>query len=146
VNIVDLHYSDGIAAARTMIAVEASAGALQHRLPSGWELTPYAGADQRGTALRGANVLVPFHEVYPVRTRERRSIGLPQLSHSAFVSPALQPGHRRGWARPLVHLHRRRGRRSGQIRRRHARRLSDNGYLFTDNNLGLVLGRRARPR
>jgi hypothetical protein len=36
----------------------------------------------------GANVLVPFHEVYAVRTREGRSIGLPQLSYSAFVSPA----------------------------------------------------------
>jgi hypothetical protein len=33
-------------------------------------------------------VLVPFHELYAVRRREGRSIGLPQLSYSAFVSSA----------------------------------------------------------
>ena len=54
---MDLHYSDGIAAARTMIAVEGNALALQRRLPGGWELAPYAGDDLRGTSLRGANVL-----------------------------------------------------------------------------------------
>jgi hypothetical protein len=64
-----LHYSDGIAAARTMIALEGNAAALQRRLPSGWELAPYAGDDLRGTSLRGANMLVPFHEVYAVRDR-----------------------------------------------------------------------------
>jgi hypothetical protein len=53
-----LKYSDGIAAARTMIALEGNADALQHRLPSGWELAPYAGDDLRGTSLRGANMLV----------------------------------------------------------------------------------------
>jgi hypothetical protein len=85
---VDLHYSDAIAAARTMIAFEGNAAALQHRLPSGWELTPYAGDDLRGTSLRGANLLVPFHEVYAVRTHEGQSMGLPQLSYIAFVSQA----------------------------------------------------------
>jgi hypothetical protein len=85
---VDLHYSDGIAAARTMIAVEGNAAALQRRLPSGWELTPYVGDDLRGTSLRGANILVPFHEVYAVRTRAGQSVGLPQLSYIAFVSQA----------------------------------------------------------
>jgi hypothetical protein len=59
-----LTYSDGIAAARTMLALEGNAAALQRRLPGGWELAPYAGDDLRGTALRGANLLVPFHEVY----------------------------------------------------------------------------------
>ena len=60
---LDLTYSDGIAAARTMIALEGNAAALQRRLPSGWELAPYAGDALRGTSLRGANLLVLFHEV-----------------------------------------------------------------------------------
>jgi hypothetical protein len=85
----DLHYSDGIAAARTMIALEGNAAALQRRLPGGWELTPYVGDDLRGTALRGANMLVPFHEVYAVRTQKGQPLaGLLQLSYIAFVSQA----------------------------------------------------------
>ena len=60
---MDLKYSDGIAAERTLIAVEANAAALQRRLPAGWEVAPYAGDDLRGTSLRGANMLLPFHEV-----------------------------------------------------------------------------------
>lgn len=85
---MDLRYSDGIAAARTMIALEGNAAALQRRLPSGWELAPYAGDDLRGTSLRGANMLVPFHEVYAARTHEGQPAGLPQLSYIAFVSQA----------------------------------------------------------
>jgi hypothetical protein len=84
----DLNYSDGIAAARTMIALEGNAAALQRRLPSPWELAPYAGDDLRGTSLRGANMLVPFHEVYAVRTHDGQPTGLPQLSYIAFVSQA----------------------------------------------------------
>jgi hypothetical protein len=85
----DLRYSDGIAAARTMIALEGNAAALQRRLPSGWELAPYAGDDLRGTSLRGANMLVPFHEVYAVRAHDGQPpAGLPQLSYIAFVSQA----------------------------------------------------------
>jgi hypothetical protein len=83
-----LNYSDGIAAARTMLAVEGNAEALQRRLPDGWELAPYAGDDLRGTSLRGANLLVPFHEVYAVRTRDGRSAGLQQVSYVPFVSQA----------------------------------------------------------
>jgi hypothetical protein len=86
--LVDLSYSDGIAAARTTLAIEANAAALQRRLPSGWELAPYAGEDLRGSALRGANLLVPFHEVYAVRTHDGQPAGLPQLSYIAFVSQA----------------------------------------------------------
>src|SRR4029453_5285437 len=63
----DLRFSDGIAAARTMLALEGNAAALRRRLPGGWELAPYAGDDLRGTSMRGANLLVPFHEVYAVR-------------------------------------------------------------------------------
>jgi hypothetical protein len=85
---VDLRYSDGIAAARTMIALQGNAAALQRRLPSGWELEPYAGDDLRGTSLRGANLLVPFHEVYAVRAHEGQPAWLPQLSYIAFVSQA----------------------------------------------------------
>ena len=55
-----LRYSDGIAAARTLLALEADASALQRRLPSGWELAPYSGDDLRGTSFRGANLLIPF--------------------------------------------------------------------------------------
>jgi hypothetical protein len=87
-SLMDLHYSDGIAAARTMIAVEGNAAALQGRLPTGWELVPYAGDDLRGTSLRGANMLIPFHEVYAVRSKEGQPAGLPQVSYIAFVSQA----------------------------------------------------------
>jgi hypothetical protein len=85
---LDLHYSDGIAAARTVLALQGNPAALQRRLPSGWELAPYAGDDLRGTSLRGANMLVPFHEVYAVRTHDGRPTGLPQLSYIAFISQA----------------------------------------------------------
>jgi len=81
-------YPDGIAAARTMIALKGNAAALQRRLPGGWELAPYAGDDLRGTSLRGANMLVPFHEVYAVRAQGGQTAGLPQLSYIAFVSQA----------------------------------------------------------
>jgi hypothetical protein len=83
---LELKYSDGIAAARTMIALEGNAAALQRRLPSGWELAPYAGDDLRGTSLRGANMLVPFHEVYAVRTHESKPTGLLQVSYVVFIS------------------------------------------------------------
>jgi hypothetical protein len=83
-----LKYSDGIAAARTMIALEGNADALQRRLPRGWELAPYAGDDLRGTSLRGANMLVPFHEIYAVRTHEGKPTGLPQVSYVVFISQA----------------------------------------------------------
>src|SRR5215475_11120973 len=85
---VDLYYSDGIAAARTTLALCANPGALQRRLPSGWELSPYEGDDLRGTYLRGANLLVPFHEIYAVRTHQGQPAGLPQASYIAFVSQA----------------------------------------------------------
>jgi hypothetical protein len=88
----NLKYSDGIAAARTMIALEANAPAIQRRLPKGWEPAPYAGDDLRGQSLRGANVLVPFHEVYASRTHENSSAGLAQVSYVAFVSQARNVG------------------------------------------------------
>ena len=85
---IDLRYSDGISGARTMIALQAEARALQHRLPDGWELAPYAGDDLRGTSLSGANMLVPFHEVYAVRTHDGQPAGRLQVSYIAFVSQA----------------------------------------------------------
>jgi hypothetical protein len=81
-----LTYSDGIAAARTLVALEANAAALQRRLPDGWEPAPYAGDDLRGTSLRGANMLIPFHEVYALRTRDGHRVGLSQVSYVAFIS------------------------------------------------------------
>lgn len=95
-----LHYSDGIAAARTMIALEGNASALQRRLPAGWQLAPYAGDDLRGKSLKGANMLVPFHEVYAVQAREGSPAGLPQLSYIAFVSQA-----RNQATGELAHIH-----------------------------------------
>jgi hypothetical protein len=71
-----------------MLALEANPAAVQRRLPNGWELSPYAGEDLRGTSLRGANMLVPFHEVYAVRSHEGQHAGLPQVSYIAFVSQA----------------------------------------------------------
>jgi hypothetical protein len=97
---VDLNYSDGIAGARTMIALEGDASALQRRLPAGWKLAPYAGDDLRGASLRGANMLVPFHEVYAVRTRDGRPGGLPQVSYIAFVSQAREQA-----TGEVAHLH-----------------------------------------
>jgi hypothetical protein len=97
---LDLKYSDGIAAARTMIALEGNAAALQRRLPVGWELEPYTGDDLRGKSLRGANVLVPFHEVYAFRTRDNHVRGLPQASYVAFVSQA-----RKQATGTLAHIH-----------------------------------------
>jgi hypothetical protein len=83
-----LKYSDGIAAVRTMLAFEGNATALQRRLPSGWELMPYAGEDLRGTSLNGANMLVPFHEVYAVRSHDGKVVGQQQTSYVAFISQA----------------------------------------------------------
>ena len=96
----DLNYSDGIAAARTMIALEADPSALQRRLPDGWDLAPYAGDDLRGTSLRDANMLVPFHEVWATRSRDERAVGLPQLSYVVFVSQAREQA-----TGELAHLH-----------------------------------------
>jgi hypothetical protein len=87
-NVSSLKYSDGIAAARTMLAFEGNATALQRRLPSGWELMPYAGEDLRGTSLNGANMLVPFHEVYAVRSHDGKVVGQQQTSYVAFISQA----------------------------------------------------------
>jgi hypothetical protein len=95
-----LRFSDGIAAARTMLALRADASALQRRLPSGWELAPYAGDDLHGTSLRGANVLVPFHVVYAVVTDNGRPAGLSQVSYVAFVSQARERA-----TGELAHLH-----------------------------------------
>ena len=85
---MDLTYSDGIAAARTLVALEANAAALQRRLPAVWKLAPYAGDDLRGTSLRGANMLLPFHEVYAVRTQNGQPASLAQVSYVAFISQA----------------------------------------------------------
>jgi len=95
-----LVYSDVIAAARTLIAVEGNATALQSRLPDGWDLVPYAGDDLRGTALKGANLLIPFHEVYAVKTRDEQHTGLLQVSYIAFVSQARSKA-----TGELVHIH-----------------------------------------
>jgi hypothetical protein len=98
--VTDLNYSDGIAAARTMIVLEANPSALQRRLPAGWEPFPYAGDDLRGTSLRGANMLVPFHEVYAARSHDGQVVGLPQLSYVVFVSQA-----REQTTGELAHMH-----------------------------------------
>jgi hypothetical protein len=98
--VTGLRYSDGIAAARTMIALEADASALQRRLPNGWELAPYAGDDLRGTSLRGANLLVPFHEVYAVRAHNGNATGLQQVSYVVFISQAREQA-----TGELAHLH-----------------------------------------
>ena len=83
-----LKYSDCIAAARTMLAIEGNASALQRRLPNGWELMPYSGEDLRGTSLNGANMLVPFHEVYAIRSYDGKVVGQQQTSYVAFISQA----------------------------------------------------------
>ncbi|NJP90983.1 hypothetical protein HCN51_16215 [Nonomuraea sp. FMUSA5-5] len=84
----ELRYSDGIAAERTMLAVRVNAAALQRRLPAGWESVPYEGDDLRGKSLRGANVLIPFHEVYASRSDDGTGGGTAQVSYIAFVSQA----------------------------------------------------------
>lgn len=86
--VASLKYSDGIAATRTMLAFEGNATALQRRLPSGWELMPYGGEDLRGISLNGANMLVPFHEVYAVKSHDGKVVGQQQTSYVAFISQA----------------------------------------------------------
>jgi hypothetical protein len=54
--VTDLRYSDGIAGARTMLALEANPAALQRRLPNGWELSPYAGEDLRRVRIDRSSV------------------------------------------------------------------------------------------
>jgi hypothetical protein len=83
-----LKYSDGIAAARTMIALKGNGAALQRRLPDGWALAPYTGDDRRGKSLAEANVLIPFHEVFAVRSHAGTPDGLSQLSYVPFISQA----------------------------------------------------------
>jgi len=83
-----LKYSDGIAAARTLLAVKANAAALQRRLPDGWELAPYGGDHLRGKSLTDANLLLPFHEVFAVRSHTGTPDGMPQLSYLPFISQA----------------------------------------------------------
>jgi hypothetical protein len=84
----DLVFSDGIAAARTMLALRANTAAIQKRLGPSWELAPYAGDDMRGTSLRRANLLVPFHEVYAAQNRDGTTHGLPQNSYVPCISQA----------------------------------------------------------
>jgi hypothetical protein len=86
--VASLKYSDGIAATRTMLAFEGNATVLQRRLPSGWELMPYGGEDLRGISLNGANMLVPFHEVYAVKSHDGKVVGQQQTSYVAFISQA----------------------------------------------------------
>ncbi|HKA86053.1 MAG TPA: hypothetical protein VKE22_00255 [Haliangiales bacterium] len=96
-----MNYSDGIAGARTMIALVGNAAALQHRLPGGWELAPYAGDDLRGKSLRGAKMLIAFHEVYATRTQPGHPpAGLTQVSYIAFVSQA-----RHAASGEVAHIH-----------------------------------------
>ena len=95
-----LRYSDGIAAARTLIAVHANSTAVQRRLPAGWVLAPYDGDDLRGKAFRGANLLLPFHEVYGVHAASGPPPGLSQVSYVAFISQARRPE-----SGTLTHLH-----------------------------------------
>src|SRR5262245_36220827 len=83
-----LTYSDGIAAARTLIALKVNATALQRRLPPGWDVAPYAGDDLRGRSLTEANLLLPFHEVFAVRSYTGTPDGLSQLSYVPFISQA----------------------------------------------------------
>src|SRR5262249_1946074 len=63
-------------------------------------LAPYAGDDLRGTSFRGANMLVPFHEVYAVRSHDGHPTGLQQMSYVAFVSQAREQA-----TGELAHLH-----------------------------------------
>ena len=86
-SVPELRYSDGIAASRMIVALRAPSGALQSRLPDGWEVAPYAGDDPRGRSLRDANLVLSFHEVTvthdPVAGSDHRA-----LRYVAFLVPA----------------------------------------------------------
>jgi hypothetical protein len=86
-------HSDGIAAARTLIAPDASTKALQRRLPDGWELAPYPGDALRQGVQRRQH---PRAGARSVRDREPRRAGdrftASQLCRVHFAS-----------AQPLVH-------------------------------------------
>jgi hypothetical protein len=60
----------------------------------------YAGDDLRGTFLRDANVLIPFHEVFAAQARDGVVAGLAQVSYVAFISQA-----RRDDTGELGHVH-----------------------------------------
>jgi hypothetical protein len=96
-----LKYSDGIAAARTMIALSGSSAALQRRLRDGWDVAPFEGDDFRGTMLRGANVLVPFHDIYAMRNNDGREPSLMQTSYVPVIAIAR---HRETGALGYVHF------------------------------------------
>lgn len=83
-----LKYSDSIAASRTTIALTGNPAALQCRLPLGWTLAPYEGDDLRGTSLRGANVLVPFLEVFATKGAFDPQLRARQFTAIEFISQA----------------------------------------------------------
>ena len=86
-----------------MLAIKGNADALRRRLPSGWELTPYAGDDLRGTSLRDANLLIPFHEVYTVRKADNQAASLSPVSPVSYVAFVSQAHNRLTEA--VAHLH-----------------------------------------
>src|SRR5262245_15241294 len=62
---------------------------LPHSVPPSGRLgVGAAGDDLRGTSLRGANMLLPFHEVYALRNQNGQPAGLSQVSYVAFISQA----------------------------------------------------------
>jgi hypothetical protein len=48
----------------------------------------YAGDDLRGKSLKGANMVLPFHEVFAIRSHSGAPSGLAQLSYIPFISQA----------------------------------------------------------
>lgn len=82
-----LVYSDAVAATRIVIALEVDADALRRRFPAGWEVAPYAGEHPRDTTLRGANLVLPFHEVTAIDDPSVPPGSHPQLRYIGFVAP-----------------------------------------------------------
>jgi hypothetical protein len=99
-NTYGLKYSDGIAAARTLIALEANAAALTRRLPVGWELAPYQGKTCVESLCEGQTCLSRSTKF---TLQEPTTITPPvcrRVSYIAFVSQALRVG-----TESVAHLH-----------------------------------------
>src|SRR5438270_13984438 len=59
-----MKYSDALSAYQIAVALRGNSDALQKRALRGWSVSEDWGSGLRGMALKGANMLVVFHDVF----------------------------------------------------------------------------------
>jgi hypothetical protein len=91
-----------VAGARTLVALEGNAAALQRRLPRGWELAPYAGDDLRGTVFRGADPFDPERGKRKLVPYLVRSVEEATRVGSGVLEPSVAGSRRRRSRRLLA--------------------------------------------